>query len=256
MAGQRARCAAVTSPVQNGVDYAGVDEDASPTSLAWPAFAIVRAGFEYGGRALGDSTCSRNRALWKAKGRTFGAYVILGWDQNGPTPEQQVAAFVQQYGDRLPGELPPSLDLEADSDAAIGLTAAQALAWAERAWTALVARYGTCIVYTSLRVWLEVFGGLPSKMGASALWLKIPYVRNYHEAPALDWTNGINGQSMPRPWQTASPGVWIVQFQGDAWDVTTGRREQVDVDRARGVRRRRVLAARAVAAGAPRRDDG
>lgn len=137
---------------------------------------------------------------------------------------------MQQYGDRLPGELPPSLDLEADSDAAIGLTAAQALAWAERAWTALVARYGTCIVYTSLRVWLEVFGGLPSKMGASALWLKIPYVRNYHEAPALDWTNGINGQSMPRPWQTASPGVWIVQFQGDAWDVTTGRREQVDVD--------------------------
>lgn len=200
-----------------GFDYASIDGQKIDYTKVQASFVIIRGSYGYGKVSLPDSNLARDRGLWSQMGKRVGSYMILSWNAAN-TPEDQVAVFARSYGARRPGELPPSLDLEADSAASLHMTPAACLAWAERAYDALVKLYGTVMVYTSLRVWAEVFGNLPSKMGASPLWLKVAYpmkVREPHRpdlAPQLFTT--------PGPWKpVTSPGVWIVQYQGDAVGV-------------------------------------
>lgn len=204
-----------------GCDYAGVDENSVAPEQSGFRFAIVRAVFTmlFEGKRLAftDPTHARDRDKWQAAGRRFGGYMILGWDKNGATPEEQAQTFIAAHGPRRPGELPPALDLEADSAQAVGRTPQECLEWAERAYDALVAHYGVVLIYTSARVWIDVFGGLASKMGASPLWVKVPYL-SVGKAPTPElYGGGLINDWIPLPWRTSgSPGVWFVQYQGDA----------------------------------------
>lgn len=198
------------------VDYASVDGNQPPDIEKAMGFgirgAIVRAGYTAGGLALPDSHCGRDAAAWRAAGCKFGAYMILGW--RAPDVEKQVARFIQTY-QPAPGDLPPSLDLEADSAAKLGMTPRECLDRAEAAYALLHGHYGDVMVYTSARVWTDVFGDLPSAMGASPLWLKVaywwragntPHVESEDKAPVV----------LPPPWRGQTPGMVLKQFQGDA----------------------------------------
>lgn len=217
-----------------GIDYASVDGNAPPDVdklTQWGArFAILRGSYTAGGRAFVDTHLARDRARLQAAGITVGAYAILGYDQSGPSPEDQMATFVTAYGSRWEGELPVWLDVEfSRGRGATGLSIEAALAWVERAYQALVNVYGVVGTYTSLGQWSDNLGNMPSILGEGPLWLKVPYPWNAHNAPHLD-APGITGE-LPRPWRDpASPGLALVQFQGDALRVP-GMTSTVDLNR-------------------------
>lgn len=203
-----------------GVDYASIDgnrRDFQAAKRAGITFAIARAAYCYKGVSYPDGSV-QDRDLAKLAGVTFGAYMILDWHVD---PAVQVATFVRSYGARRPGELPPWLDLEADSAAAVGKTPAECLAWAEAAYAALAKVYGCVGVYTSSRVWSEVFGNLDSRdLGVAPLWLKVPYLYAARQPAHFD-DNLLKGEGeVPTPWQASdSAPVAIVQYQGDALSV-------------------------------------
>lgn len=220
----------MTAPAtQPGVDYASIDGNKLDAAKlrAWPArFAIVRGAFFDGGQMLADPHLARDRGDLQSADIRVGSYLILHWSH--VQPEDQARAFIAAYGAQRPGELPPSLDLEADSAKAIGMTHAAALEWAHRAYDVLAAYYGVVMVYTSSRVWIDVFGGLPSKMGTAPLWIKIPYAYKAKNAPHPE-TAGTVGV-LPAPWaDPSSAGAWIEQYQGDAIKVP-GLSSTVDLD--------------------------
>lgn len=221
----------------DGFDYASVDGNQPPmVANTCAKFVYQRGAFVYKGRPTVDRHMVRDRDEWGAANVPWGAYLILAWDRRGSTPEEQVAKFVDGYGDRRPGELPPALDLEADDAASVGHTHPTALVWAHRAYDALVSRYGQVVIYTSDRVWRDVFGNLISKMGWSPLWLKTGYpyktpvdVRKYPDIAARAYKPI---EVIPRPWRswTTMPGAWIHQWQGDALGVP-GFTSTVDLNR-------------------------
>lgn len=202
------------------VDYASIDGNSQPDTALATGFgirgAIVRGSFSLAGVPHIDPHLERDGAAWRAAG-AFGSYTILGW--HGASPEEQAAKFIESYT-KKPGDLPPALDLEADSNIAIGMKPEQALDWAHRAYAALSTHYGTVMVYTSARVWRDVFNGLPSPMGASPLWLKVPYPYKERQPPHPEAANPDGPEILPLPWSTpTSAGVWLKQFQGDAKGV-------------------------------------
>jgi peptidoglycan hydrolase-like protein with peptidoglycan-binding domain len=203
-------------------DYAIMDGFVNvPVAARTAAGAIVRCVYTYAGHAFVDTAMMRDRAAWHAAGKAFGAYMILGWNKTGPSPKDQVATFIKAYGDRQPGEFYPSLDLEADSALALGRTPTECLAWAHEAFDALIKQYRVVFIYTSERVWSDVFGDLPSRMGTCPLWVKIPYpwrARNAHHPESCPAQ--LKPAWIPRPWQApTSPGAWLMQYQGDAVGV-------------------------------------
>lgn len=198
-----------------GKDWASMDGiDVARAMQSPDSFVIVRAAYTYNG-CQEDQTCKKVRDAAKKAGKTFGAYMILGFRQDGPTPEQQADNFIKIYGARRRCELPPALDLEADTAASLHMTVAQCLAWAERAYARLKQTYGVVLIYTSDRVWHEVFGGLSSVMGEAPLWLKVPYAWKVHNPPHPE--SCPSTYTPPGPWRNpTSPGAWIIQYQGDA----------------------------------------
>lgn len=203
------------------VDYASIDGNKPPDIEAAKQFgirgAIIRGGFTMAGLAYRDPHLERDADNWRKAGCTVGSYMILGW--HAPSPEDQAQNFIEAYT-RHPGDLPPTLDLEADSAVAIGMTYQQALDWAHRAYDVLVEHYGHLMIYTSARVWAEVFGGLASRMAQSPLMLKIPYPYKTGQPPHLECGNPTAPEILPLPWNApSSGGVWLKQFQGDAKGV-------------------------------------
>lgn len=206
-----------------GVDYASVDENKTPDVLkaraAGVKFAYVRA-CEGTWR---DPHMERDRHLW-GRGSTntriagaFGAYLILSWGNPDRDPEEQARAFIDYYGPRLPGELPPVLDVEfPHGRAATGLSARDALDYIERAYYLLRNYYGIVALYTSARVWHEDLDSLESSIGQVApLWVKTPYVYKAGNKPHPEACPAPT--EIPVPWRhEMSPGAWIQQYQGDA----------------------------------------
>jgi len=201
-----------------GKDWASMDGNTVQWDRITDSFVIVRAAYTYNGVPHEDATCKIVRPAAAAHGKVFGAYMILGW--HGATPEEQADNFIRIYGQRKPGELPPALDLEADSASALGLTVAQCLAWAERAYARLKKAYGTVMIYTSRRVWGDVFGDLSSVMGEAPLWIKIPYPWQTRRPHHPESCPPDGSYEIPKPW-AAHPNLpaHIVQYQGDAIGV-------------------------------------
>lgn len=200
-------------------DYASVDGNHQPDIEKALAFGIrgayVRAGYTYGPYAHPDSTAARDAAAWRTGGK-FGAYMILGW--TCPVKDQ-VDNFCRAYT-MHPLDMPVALDLEADSADSIGMKPDQALYLAEQAWMALKKAYGAVMIYTSTRVWYDVFGDALSGMGDSALWLKVPYAWRARNQPHLETAEPMKIIEKPRPWTPANRGaLQLKQFQGDAINV-------------------------------------
>jgi hypothetical protein len=205
-----------------GVDYAYVDGNKPPMiEDSGVSFAIVRGSYWYadhtGHGVSPDSCLVRDRDSWRHHGVTFGSYMILGWDEDGPTPEQQVEGFIRAYGDRRAGELPPTIDVEGIP---ASLAHDEALASLHSAYDAMAARYGIVMIYTSCNVWEEQLGGIASaKLGQCPLWLKVPYAWNAHNPPHPESCPSTVTE-LPAPWKLPnSPGAWIIQYQGDARPV-------------------------------------
>lgn len=203
----------------SGVDYASIDENKPPQIDGSQAFAIVRGAFVYEGLTLPDKHLSRDRDSWRAHGVTFGSYLILNYNPKADKPELQAQKFIEAYGDRRPGELPPFLDLETnsvDSSVAGGKTR---LDYAGRAYDVLTQHYGIVGTYTSNNQWSEHFAGGPSRLGDGPLWLKVPYAWREHNPPHPESCPSTVSE-VPLPWRPASSaGAWIVQYQGDAKGV-------------------------------------
>lgn len=199
-----------------GVDYASVDGNAPPDFALAKAhglsFAIIRGAYTYG-RALPDLHLARDRDAAQAAGLRVGSYLIVGY--GGISPEDQAHAFIAAYGDRRPNELPVALDAETNSNDHSVASDAARLAWLERAYDVLKARYGLVMTYTSLDQWTENFGDKDSRLGDGPLWIKMPYPWKEHNAPHPESCPAVG--ALPRPWRrTDSPGAWIEQYQGDA----------------------------------------
>lgn len=209
-----------------GFDYASVDGNHAPPADAAGAFVIVRGAFSYKGKIIFDQHLERDRGPTTAAGKVFGSYLILGYDQAGPTPEVQARGFIAAYGARRDGELPPALDVEfpgADGRKSYGISAAEALEWTLRAYRILLSFYGVVMIYTSARVWHEDLADLPCPELADApLWIKTAYAykAGQPDHPEACPVPMIVTANLPVPWRAAgSAGAWINQYQGDAKGV-------------------------------------
>lgn len=205
-----------------GIDYASIDGNKIDAAATGAHFAYIRAS----AGMQTDPTWALHRDAW-AKVAPAGAYHALAWHTD---PVAQAQVFIKCAGERRPGELPFALDVEADSAAALHLTPAQCLAQAEACLRELVNHYGTMVVYTSARVWTDVLGDAPSALFTSCPgWIKVPYPWATRRPPHLESAPAT--YAIPGPWRTAgSPGVWIVQFQGDAIGLP-GTTSTVDLNR-------------------------
>jgi GH25 family lysozyme M1 (1,4-beta-N-acetylmuramidase) len=212
-----------------GVDYASIDGNSAPNfarAYSWGArFAIIRGAYTLRGVPKVDPTLARDRAAAGAAGLQIGPYVILGWHAD---PAAQVANLVAAYGQPQRGDLPPALDIEGVP----GVTAAQALAKIETALSALRSHYRTVMIYTSAVWWSEKLDNATSTAcGACPLWLKVGYPWKARNPPHPEDIPAA--APVPMPWRTSgSPGVFIVQFQGDAINVP-GFTSTVDINKFR-----------------------
>lgn len=204
-----------------GIDYASVDENRPPDFSAARGygvrFVIVRAAYTWNSRAQTDTVATRDRAAAKDAGLQFGAYMILGWNVD---PVDQVAAFVNSYGQPDVGDLPPSLDIEFPKGiGATNLTPRDAMDRIEAALAALQATYPVVMIYTSARVWHEDLKDLASEAcGLCPGWIKVAYPWRANQAPHPE--NVPSTVPLPMPMRAAgSPGAFIEQFQGDALRV-------------------------------------
>lgn len=214
----------------NGVDYASVDENKPPqVDGAGLGFVLLRGAYVYNNYALPDPHLKRDRDSWRQHGVTLGSYLILSYNPKADKPELQAQKFIASYGDRRPGELPPFLDLETDSQDNTAATAEQRLAAAHAAYDVLCAEYGVVGTYTSVNQWNDHFKGSVSRLGDGPLWLKVPYAYKEHNPPHPEMCPSTVSD-VPMPWRGASsPGAWIVQYQGDSKGVA-GFSSTVDLD--------------------------
>lgn len=202
-------------------DYASMDQNHPPDFVSFRKFGgravIVRGAFTFNGHAHVDPCVTHRNAIVEA-GLQFGCYLIHGWRVD---PLEQVRAMFEAYPARLPGDLPPWLDVEFPGNGIhdFGLSPAAALARLEVTLDALEQRYGTVGVYTSARVWREDLAGISStKLGRCPLWIKVPYPYKARTAPHIDVRGRID--ELPAPWRApSSPGAFLKQFQGDAIGV-------------------------------------
>lgn len=215
-----------------GCDYASVDGNKPPSfgeAYAYGLrFAIIRGAYVDGAHVYVDSTLARDRGPAHAAGLIVGTYLILGYDQSGPTPEEQANALIVAWGETGPNELPVAIDAETNSPDHSSSTDAERLAWVQRAYDVLHAKYGVVMTYTSENQWSENFGDGPSEIGNGPLWIKVAYPWNPDNPPHPTDIPPVG--VLPVPWRASgSPGAWILQFQGDAKGVP-GFSSTVDLD--------------------------
>lgn len=203
------------------VDYASIDENHPPDFAAARAYgirgAIVRGAFTFKGSCFVDPCVARDRDAIGAADLHFGSYLILGWTVE---PELQARKFIEAFGERRPGDLPPSLDIEFPGNGIrdYRLTASEALQRIETALGVLVAEYGTVMIYTSNRVWTEDLADIDSlACGACPGWFKVAYSFAAGHEPRPDVVPPLG--TLPKPWRNGGPGCWLEQFQGDARGV-------------------------------------
>ena len=218
-----------------GVDYASVDNDASPdldaAKQAGCSFAFVRG--TYAGWA--DPTASRDRDRIRAAGLMFGAYLFPVMTKTAPAPEEQVAAFVLAAGLDRARDFAPVIDLEWPGGIAkTGHSRSEIADWIGRAIAALHAAYGCLpIVYSSTRVLMgsdddALAGAAQHAIDGCPLWLaRYPYKTR---GEAKDELVNYERLSIP-PTPSGDPdGWWMHQFGGDALRFP-GFTSTVDLDR-------------------------
>jgi GH25 family lysozyme M1 (1,4-beta-N-acetylmuramidase) len=200
-----------------GVDYASIDGNHAPdwklaTSRGRLRFAICRGAWG----TYKDPNLPRDRDAAEAAGVVFGAYLILRYHhlgQKAPQPEDQAEAFLEHYGPRRHGELPPGIDIEFPgrgiSDT--GMHRAAVVDWINRADKVLADAYGTRIPYTSARVMSEDLGNSGAlALDEQPLWVKTPYAWRGGSPVHLEAAGAL---VLPPMWHG---NAWIRQFQGDA----------------------------------------
>lgn len=204
---------------QRGVDIADEDGNGTP---AWEVakgaglrFAIFRA-------CEGTTIDTMFQTYWKqalAHGVKRGAYLLLTFHKEGPTPEEQVDCLLVQTGMPLPTDLPATIDLEfPHGRKATGFTASEALAWFLRSRTHYRARTGfEAMTYTSYVVWVDPDGmnNLPCPgLDDTPTWIKYwPWaVHTIAHTSSLE-LDALRDPPIPPPMGT----TWMIeQTQGDS----------------------------------------
>jgi hypothetical protein len=210
-----------------GFDYASVDglrpDFAAARAGVGARFVIIRAGWG----TWSDPCWQRDRVAAHDAGLVLGSYLTLRWDQD---PAEQAKALCATLGTPAATDLPPAVDVEFPAGrVATGLTAAAALDHVLVAVATIGKLHGTCMIYTSARVWHEDMDNIaaPGLAMSCPLWVKTPYPYRAREPLHL-----VTGRwEVPAPWcATAAAPTVIEQFQGDAIGVP-GFPGTVDVSR-------------------------
>jgi lysozyme len=124
-------------------------------------FAFVRVS---DGANTKDREFARNWAGTKAAGITRGAYQFFRPSQSVTV---QADLFIAAVGKKLPGDLPPVIDVEVDGGLAPATVAARVRQWVDRVKTATGA---TPIVYTGKYFWRDEVGA-PAGFQQNPLWI-------------------------------------------------------------------------------------
>jgi GH25 family lysozyme M1 (1,4-beta-N-acetylmuramidase) len=219
-----------------GIDTASV---AGNKKIDWTAakaaglsFAMLRAA--YGVDT--DSTFTREWSRLGESGLMRGAYLFLRFprgNKKAPEPEAQARALLAAVGDVLPGDLPPTVDLEfpGNGRAETGMSVAQCLDWVLRARGVVKSALGVePILYTSARVWRDDLGNSRSTdLTECPLWLARYYFRAGLPVRSGAAFGALPAPAVPPPWAGAD-NWWLHQYQGDASGFP-GFSGKVDLDR-------------------------
>lgn len=170
------------------------------------------------------------------------AYMLLRWEQNGPSPEDQgkcLLDMVSKEGGDSEYELTPVIDLEFEgSRKQYGITAGQALEWFLRCYTTVKAGLGGADpgTYTSNVVWTDPDGmndlPCPEILGSWS-WMKYwPYAVGSPAVYDRATVDALHDPIVAPPFA----GAWVIhQYMGDAVHYP-GVGNEVDMDRTRVVK--------------------
>jgi lysozyme len=179
----------------DGATVFGIDVSHHQGTVDWARAAA--GGVKYAfirvsdGANTKDREFARNWSASKAAGVVRGAYQFF-------RPAQSVTAqadlFIAAVGKKLPGDLPPVIDVEVDSGVAPATIAARVRQWVDRVKAGTGA---TPIVYTGKYFWRDKVGA-PSGFTQNPLWIA-NYTTKCPDIPTgwADWTF----------WQTSATGV-------------------------------------------------
>jgi len=184
---------------QPGPSTPGIDVSYYQQTIDWPR--VQRAGIRFAFVRISDGVTQRDpmfAANWdgaRRAGLVRGAYQYFRPDQNIAAQADLMITAMQS---RVPGDLPPALDIEAD--AAVGLTADE-LAERAAAWIAQVrSRLGVePIIYTGGDLWRA---GGADPLASQPLWLA-HYTQGCPTLPE-PWTRWVFWQHTDRG---AVPGI-------------------------------------------------
>ena len=225
-----------------GADFASVDENPTPDpgalAKAGERFIVIRKS--YGIKP--DPTYGANAQHMRDAGIVVGAYMFPIFHAGAPSAKEQVAAFLTAPGEILPGDLPPTVDVEFTGNgiADTGMTQGQAYTFLLEILAELKKALGyDAMIYTSHVEWCDTNGlGGPKDLGGHdcPLWVKIPYHLAAHRAPDTtphaephlgfaSWDKA-DLYRIPPPWEKSG---WILrQYQGDAYGVPGVRQADLD----------------------------
>lgn len=203
-----------------GVDIASVDAnkaiDWTAARAAGVQFAIFRGS--YG--AFIDLTFRREAQRARDAGLVVGGYLFPLMRKGSPDVRTQVGAFASALATRVPGDLPPTLDVEFPGGiAATGRSRAELLQWIRDAIQQLRQTFRVWpMVYTSARVW---DGTDDDSLDAASvgypqcpLWLA-RYPFKIRTQAVLTGVDALPTPPVPKGWGDAG-NVWIHQYQGDS----------------------------------------
>lgn len=203
-----------------GADYASLDEEKGQPDLTKAkvdgnlSFCIVR-GME---GTTPDEDYHANVMACSGQSLPCSPYLLLKFGGDS-APEQQVDDFTTFIGPQTGRSLIPCIDVEIPGGrSTTGLTAAEALAWLQRAWAALKTWCGAPpLIYTSAEFWADPDGmnGLPAPWIAdSGLWVKYwPYPVDSTAQYDPKVIASLGNPAIPTPWGSQ---FVIQQYQGDA----------------------------------------
>src|SRR4051812_3918677 len=154
-------CAASTTTRGVDVSYHNGTIDWARVKAAGNEFAFVRIS---DGTGFHDPQFAANWAGAKAAGMVRGIYQFFRPSQDVNAQADMVIAAT---GTRVPGDLPPVIDVEATGDLSPASVAAKVRAWVDR----VKAGIGVDpVVYTGKFFWRDQVGG-PTSFGVDPLWI-------------------------------------------------------------------------------------
>ncbi len=219
-----------------GIDIASIDGnkpvDWSAARAAGCCFAIFRGTY----KTWIDPTWKLEADRARAAGVTVGAYMFPVMNLGAASVHEQVAALHKAIGPILPGDLPPTLDVEFPGGISkTGRSRSDLLSWVREAVAEIRSVFGVWpMIYTSARVWDgqdsdSLHAPATPELLECPLWLaRYPFKIRIDAVKTASQVDALALPPVPVSWGAAN--VWIHQYQGDAINFP-GFTRTVDLNR-------------------------